>query len=425
MRNPRFPATLFIALTFAIRLATGGEMPESDRVYYPAPDAQEGWRALSGEDAVRTKACMELSRLDQAFEFVKGTTKNGGLLVVRNGWLVYERYFGQAHRESLCNTASCGKPFTSIAVGILMAEHPELFPDGLDQQIFTRQYFPPDMFPLSDPRKSKIRLGQLLSFTAGIRGNNPCYVHGEEVTIEPAGPDGWQSMVDEIATGHRDYGKPKHRISAATLWCEPGEGYSYASSSIHLASIMLRTVARQELQTYLDQKLAKPMGWGRWTYGYKSARDVTHTPGAGGIALRPTDMLRFGYLLLREGKWNDQQLVPAEFVRHCSRVSPYNPHYPYSLQFDVNSQGGITQLPRDAFWKLGSGGHCLCVVPSASLVLWKLGGRDSQYGSEDLGTSAAAGQPPVQDDRSNWGPSADLNTAHIMTIKLVLDAICS
>lgn len=423
MRNPLLSTTLFFTLAFAIRFAVGGEMPESLHAYYPTPDAQEGWRSLSGEDVIRATAGMELSKLDQAFEFAKSTTKNGGLLVVRNGWLVYERYFGVAHHESLCNTASCGKPFTSIAIGILMQEHPELFPDGLDQQIFTPRYFPPEMFPLSDPRKSRIRLGQLLSFTAGIRGNNPCHVRGALVTIEPAGPDGWQSMVDEIASGRRDYGRPDHRISAATLWCEPGEGYSYASSSIHLASIMLRTVTGQELQTYVEQKLAKPMGWGRWTYGYKNAREVTHTPGAGGIALRPTDMLRFGYLLLQEGKWNDRQLVPAEYVRHCARASPYNPHYPYSLQFDVNSQGEIPQLPRDAFWKLGSGGHCLCVVPSASLVVWKLGGRDSQFGQDDLGKDAAATKPRAQEDRSDWKPSADLDTAHITTIKLVLDAI--
>jgi CubicO group peptidase (beta-lactamase class C family) len=96
-------------------------------------------------------------------------------------------------------------------------------------------------------------------------------------------------------------------------------------------------------------------------------------------------MLRFGYLLLREGRWGGRQVVPAEYVRHCARQSPYNPHSAYSLQFDVNTDGRIPELPRDAFWKTGSGGHALYVVPSLDLVVWKLGGRDGQYSPGDSG----------------------------------------
>jgi hypothetical protein len=46
----------------------------------------------------------------------------------------------------------------------------------LDQKIFTPTFLPADAFPLSDPRKGAIKLGQLLMFTACIRGNNPGYV---------------------------------------------------------------------------------------------------------------------------------------------------------------------------------------------------------------------------------------------------------
>ena len=91
------------------------------------------------------------------------------------------------------------------------------------------------------------------------------------------------------------------------------------------------------------------MGWGSWGYAYRNVREVTHIPGGGGIAVRATDMLRFGYLLLREGRWNDAQLVPAEYVRRSARQSRDNPHYPYSLQFNINSNGEIPELPRDAF----------------------------------------------------------------------------
>ena len=315
--------------------SNGSRRMQGDISHRPMPTGAGGEPQDAAE--VRRVAGMDRRKLDETFEFIKGSTKNGGLLVVRNGWLVYENYFGLGHRDATPNLASCGKSFTSIAVGILLAEQPSRFPDGLDQKVFTPDYFPPEAFPLSDPRKKEIKLGQLLAFTAGIRGNNPSYVQGRETTIDPVGPDGWQSIVEAFALGKQDGKRGQVPFSTATLWCDPGEGYSYASASIHLASIMLRHVARMELEAYVEKHLARPLGWGRWGYGYKQAAEVTHTPGGGGIALRATDMLRFGYLLLREGRWNDAQVVPAEYVRPARQVGLQSA---LSVQLAVQRQHG-------------------------------------------------------------------------------------
>mgnify|MGYP001949336905 CR=1 FL=1 len=379
--------------------------------YFPPPDSEGGWRTLSDADEIRRVAGMEKQKLDEAFAYLQEQSTNGGLLVARRGWLVYERYFGRARRDVLVNTASIGKSFTSIAVGILMSERPDLFPQGLDQKVFTPRYFPPEMFPLSDPRKAEIRLGQLLAMTAGIRGNNPGIVRGKEVRLDPPGPDGWLAMIDAMAMGKMD-----GELNTKTLWCEPGEGYSYASSSIHLASVMLRHLAGMELREYVDEKLAKPLGWGRWDWGYKE-RVRDHTPGAGGIAPRATDLLRFAYLLLREGRWKDRRLVPAEYVRHCRMPSPYNPHFGYSLQFDVNGSGRWPDLPRDAFWKTGSGGFAIYIVPSLDLVVYKMGGRDSQYRefspNQDAGSRDGSKRPAAN-------TSADV---YRKTLRMVVDAV--
>jgi CubicO group peptidase (beta-lactamase class C family) len=104
-------------------------------------------------------------------------------------------------------------------MGILLGERPELFPDGLDQQVFTAKYLPPEAFPLSDPRKAQIKLGQLLTMTAGIRGNNPGIVHGKEVMLDPPGPDGWIAMDDMMALGNST-----GETNAISLWCDPGGG---------------------------------------------------------------------------------------------------------------------------------------------------------------------------------------------------------
>ena len=95
--------------------------------------------------------------------------------------------------------------------------------------------------------------------------------------------------------------------------------------------MIVRHVTGKELQEYVGDRLARPIGWGRWGFAYQQA-GLGHTPGGGGIAARATDMLRFGYLLLHEGRWAGRPIVPAWYVRHATTASPYNPHAPYDVR---------------------------------------------------------------------------------------------
>lgn len=402
--------------SFLISCSTGNR----NESYFPEPDSLGGWRTLTDAKKIKRLAGMNKTDLDSAFSFVRSTTRNGGLLVVRHGYLVYENYFGKGQRNANPNLASCGKIFTSISMGILMKEHPEKFPDGLDQKIFTPEYLPAKTFPLPDKRMADIKLGQLLSFSSGIRGNNPVYINGKSSEVDTVGPDGWFAMVDDYALGVRDTlinGKP---FTTRTLWCEPGGGYSYASASIHIASIIVRELSGIELQDYVASHIANKLGWGTWGYGYKGIKLVDHTPGAGGIALHSTDMLRFGYLLLHKGRWGEDQVVPEDYVIKATAASPYNPHYPYSLQFNVNTNGEEKDLPRDAFWKTGSGGHCLYVVPSLDLVVWKLGGRDDQF------STANTGIPQPEKVQNVFGPTEKVKadgTEYAKILEMVINSI--
>jgi CubicO group peptidase (beta-lactamase class C family) len=176
-----------------------------------------------------------------------------------------------------------------------------------------------------------------------------------------------------------------------------------------------------ELEDYIEQHLAKPLGWGRWTYGYEWASRLNHTPGGGGIALRSTDMLRFCYMLLHEGKWNGHQIVPEEYVRHASKASPFNPHFNYSLQFKVNTDGKMKEVPSDAFWKSGSGGHCFFIVPSLDLIVWKMGGRDDQYSISDTGLPEPE---PLPDAIQSITNKSDSNgDVYGKTLKMVINSI--
>jgi CubicO group peptidase (beta-lactamase class C family) len=158
-----------------------------------------------------------------------------------------------------------------------------------------------------------------------------------------------------------------------------------------------------DLQDYIDARLAKPMGWGAWGYcRHRGGFVMPHANGAGSIALHATDALRFAYCLLHEGKWAGKQLVPADYIALCNKPSPFNPHCPFSLQFEHNADGHVLGAPRDAFYKSGAGGFGILVVPSRDMVIYKLGGNDAQY------DPSLTGIPPApfnyDGSRDNWKP---------------------
>src|SRR6059058_5780024 len=110
--------------------------------YFPPPDADGGWRTPKNADEARRLAGMDPDRLDRAFDFTQRCSQNGGLLVVRHGYLAYERYFGRAHRDANPDMASTGKAYTSIACGIMLKEFHDTIPEGLDTKVFAEKYLP-------------------------------------------------------------------------------------------------------------------------------------------------------------------------------------------------------------------------------------------------------------------------------------------
>jgi CubicO group peptidase (beta-lactamase class C family) len=385
--------------------------------YFPPPDAQGGWRTLKTASSIARRAGMDLGKLDEAFAYVQGTAQHGGLLVVRHGYLVYEKYYGRGNREALPELASVGKAFTSAALAMAMMDKPAVFPQGLEEKVWTPKLLPPAAFPVDDERKKQITLGQVLSMSAGIRGMNPVYVKGERQSWEnPTIDNGPWSTTDDFALRQ-------------SLWCNPGDCYSYSTASSHIPAIVVRHVMGMEMEDYLRRRLTGPLGFGDWGYAMyrpklKSGIDANgrmlHTPGGGSIAVRATDMLRFGYLFLKQGRWGKSRILPAEFAAQCGRSVSYNPHFTHSFNFNVNDDGHLAGAPRDAFWKGGAGGYAIYVVPSLDLVVWKLGGNEGQY---DPALTRLPVRYRYDGSREGWKAPANPGDTTGKTLEMVIRAI--
>ena len=408
----RFTARLCLALMLISATGLAAD-------YFPPPDSAGGWRAATNAAKARRASGMDLPRLEQAWEFTQRCTQNAGLLVVRNGWLAFEKYVGRASRNVNPDMASTGKAYTSIACGIMLQEFRDKIPDGLDTKVFTPAFLPEAFSAdgkLDDERRADITLGQLLCMTGGYNGegNSPtAVVMGKAFALKPS-PG--QNIRDIDVSSLR-----------CAMWTNAGAGYSYSSPEPHIASMVLRRVTGMELKDYIDMRLAKPMGWGAWDFCLRRGNFVMpHANGAGSTAVHATDALRFGYCLLRGGKWRDKQLVPANYVARCNQMSPHNPHCPYTLMFEQNSDGHVVGAPRDAFWKSGAGGFALLIVPSLDLVIYKMGGHNGQYDPNFTNIP----QPEPSRDRDDWKqiqgtPFQEASRGGDDGIRRVLEMVCA
>ncbi len=369
----RLGVTTIFSMLVTLAAPAGASTVGTHGRYFPPSESKGGWRAITKASDVRKLAGMDRRKLDEAWEYVRSLDRNSSLLVLRHGWLCYEKYQGAVSPTSNRDMHSCGKGFTGVAVAILMNEKPKLFPKKLEQLVYGPKYLPQEAFPLTDPGKARIKVGQLLSHTSGIRGNNPCYGASGEVVIKPAGLDG--SFPEHSAFGKADW----RGTSAKTLWTKPGGGYSYASGGVVILGAMVRKLTGKEASEYMRGKVFGPIGWEGWKwYDNPPEPDGSrHTKCQGGIEPRPRDALRFGYLLLQLGKWKDKQVVPEWYVKMMRKQSPYNPYYSgYGLLVVINPDGKkLPSAPRDTYGPSGAANNHIFVVPSLDMVVVRIGDR--------------------------------------------------
>lgn len=93
----------------------------------------------------------------------------------------------------------------------------------------------------------------------------------------------------------------------------------------------------------------------------------------------PRDWAAIGQLALQDGRWNGQQLLPAGWMKASTTATGVarSEEKGYAAGWWVNRQADGTlvdsRLPADAYWAQGHDGQRLYVVPSADLVVVRLG----------------------------------------------------
>jgi CubicO group peptidase (beta-lactamase class C family) len=137
--------------------------------YFPPPESKGGWRKLDKPENIRRLAGMDPNKLAELRDWLlKSDRRDFAAVVICNGYIVLEVEHGNSSKTDSRRVASVSKAICAAILAIASEESrhgrtPKKM--TFDDPAFD---FIPWAKPLSDPRKAKITVKQLLNHTSGI-----------------------------------------------------------------------------------------------------------------------------------------------------------------------------------------------------------------------------------------------------------------
>jgi CubicO group peptidase (beta-lactamase class C family) len=293
--------------------------------YWPT----SGWRTSTPEEQG-----MDSSRLIAMLDSIRAQSLNlHSLLVIRDGYIVSETYFGSYDQDSRFQLYSCTKSFIATLVGIVF-DRGDL--QRLDQPVL--DFFPGRTFANLDARKEAMTLEDLLTMRSGLDWQD------DDPTIGAMArsPDWVQFVLD------------KPMIQA------PGEQFNYCTGCSHVLSAILQQATGLSARDYAAPNLFEPLGITnlRWD------TDNSGMPiGGWGLQLTPRDMAKLGYLYLHKGSWDGRQIVSSDWVATATQKhTATDGSLGYGYQWWTYPSYG-------AYTALGLYGQTIFVVPQSDLIV--------------------------------------------------------
>ncbi len=279
------------------------------------------------------------SRIDTLYQYLESRNSKA-FIVLKDGRIVMERYFGTFTSDSVWYWASAGKTLTGFLFGIAQQEGQLRLTDT------TSRYLGPGWTSLPPDKEQKITIWNQLTMTTGLRDN----------------------VSDVDCT----------RPSCLQYSADAGTRWAYHNAPYTLLDTVLQNASGQTLNGYFNQKV----------------RNLT---GVSGLFIklgfnnvffsRPRSFARFGLLLLNKGKWNTTSVLSdtAYFRQMTTTSQPLNEAYGYLTWLNGGSTFMVPTLQirfpgmiapaatPDNFNALGRDGQILSVSPSQNLVIIRMG----------------------------------------------------
>jgi CubicO group peptidase (beta-lactamase class C family) len=344
-------------------------------VYRRPAETGDGWgTASAGEVGIDEAALTRLvRRLIAADPAARRPSLIHSLLVARRGRLVLEEYFHGYGRETMHDTRSAGKTFSSVLLGSAMMRGVPISPETPVYPLLA----PMGPFANPDPRKSRITLGHLMTHTSGLAcDDNDDDSPGNEGTMQTqrAQPNWWKHTLD-LPQAH-----------------EPGVRYAYCSANSNLMGAALTTATGTWLPELFERSVARPLQFGEYHWNLMPTGEGYF---GGGAWLRPRDLLKVGQAYLDGGVWQGRRIVDSTWVTQSTlarvHISPattgispeeFGEYYGEGDDAYTWHLGGVTSAAGNhpGYAATGNGGQVLIVIPELELTVVFTGGNYRQGG---------------------------------------------
>ncbi|WP_175727551.1 serine hydrolase domain-containing protein [Burkholderia ambifaria] len=293
--------------------------------------------------------------LDRAFDEPDPARprRTRAVVVMWRGHVIAERYAPGFTADTPLPGWSMTKTVTAALAGVLVAQH-KLSPDA--------SALLPEWRAGGDARAA-ITLDELLRMTSGLQFN-----------------EDYDDPLSDVAVMLFTQPDTARFASAKPLAAQPGTQWYYSSGTSAIVARVMRDALGGTEADYLAfprRALFEPLGM----------RSAVFEPDAAGTLGSPSylyasahDWARFGQLLLQDGVWNGQRLLPEGWVRYLTHATPQSTHQEFGAHLWVkvpepfnDRDPHASAMPADAFHAVGHEGQFVSVVPSRELVVVRLG----------------------------------------------------
>jgi CubicO group peptidase (beta-lactamase class C family) len=386
--------------------------------YFPPSERDGGWRVSDPSDlGVNAPLLREaVAYHDQNF---MTTSFGGALVVVHKGHVISESYVTgleggpQPWTAQTCNDMkSSTKSVFGTAVGVFLDEYKDRVNldtylvgssrgDSLIRQIWDQ--------PLTDERKTQIKVKHVLSMTSGHESREP-WLAPSTRHLYPGYSGPFQMYEYCFGWWHFD-GIPDHH----TLMFEPGSDFNYSNYGLEQMALAMRNLSGEQVGPYLYDRVLRHIGMplgirnnGFRDMPYFDNRELNFSdePGWGvgggegcdaygadktaspigynsvvGSTFRCTakDFARLAYLWLNRGRWEGRQLVPEQWLNLAtSRFARDDGTTPMKYGYTFWIQDDLEDVPNDLYMSRGHNLNHSYVIPSLDLVVVRQGNQNRQ-----------------------------------------------
>lgn len=325
-----------MALLFGCKKSstTNPPPPTPEPALYFPPVGNTSWETTSPATLGWTDA-----QLNDLYSYLQ-TKNTKAFIILKNGKIVVEKYFGSFTADSNWYWASAGKTVTAMLTGIAQQE------GLLNINHKTSQYLGTGWTSLPASKEDLITIRHQLTMTSGLDDNVP----DNDCTLPAC-----------LA----------YKEDAGTRW-------AYHNAPYTLLDKVVESASGVSYNAYFQEKIRNKIGMnGVWLRnGYNNVLYST-----------PRSMARFGLLMLNKGKW-DQTPILNDSVYFNAQVNSsqgLNQSYGYLTWLNgksthmlptlqtVFSGAMIPTAPADMYAALGKNDQKVYVVPSQKLVVIRMG----------------------------------------------------